>query len=141
MPADLTDLAREIAATGDRWLIPGVGVVDRVTGARFRYVPTERDDDDSTEWPIEGQCEMDWPESDNCWDDLRRRALAAGPDLSDAATALTLLSLVPEHDLLSTELMPGQVRWACATRHGQRIWHSTRTEAIARAVLSALKEG
>ena len=123
MSADLEALSREIAATSDKWVVPGMSCVDQVTGAAWRMTAAM-----AYGWAPDNA--IAYGDLEN--EDSLHRAMAAGPDLTDPVTVNALLE-------------QGQV-WQ---RDG--VWYcwiswvvdsstaATRTEAIARAWISAYK--
>ena len=121
MTPDLKALAARIAAAGARWIVPGVALS---TGDRCVGTATDSYGEEQLVWV--GPSELpSW----NCQAVIN--AIAAGPDLDDAATFGVLLWLMPE-----ATLNPNGRGWVCAIDR-QRLSGDTRAEAIARAWLAA----
>lgn len=123
MSADLDALAREIAATSDAWMVPGVSCKDPVTGAA---------------WRMTAAMAYGWaPDNSIAFGDLENEdslhlALAAGPNLRDSVTVNSLLGTGEAHwDTTKTYWIAtiGKGSAACPTR----------THAICRAWIAAYK--
>lgn len=139
MSPDLEALSREIAATSDAWMVPGVSCVDPVTGIVFRA------NADLTLYPDSEAHSVLW----GAWRDrltdaeaypdgldersvTAKRAMAVGPNLADPVTVNSLLGT-------------GEARWDATKTY----WVATigkgdaacptRTHAICRAWIAAHK--
>ena len=126
---DLNDLSRQIAAKNPQWAQPGMRCVDPETGHGYRHIG-EGDLFDEQE-----TCNVGWRgdgEEPGC-----DRAIANGPDHTDAATLGALLLGLGEDRLLGRAGVAWFVgyfppRWECPA-------YMTRAEAILRAVLASLE--
>ena len=128
------DLSHAIAATGDEWQKPGVRVVDPVTGAAWRRM--------FDSWQADNDAAKEITNSSHLATYSGLRAIAAGPDWQDAATAGVLLGLMPDAvmrrawpDLNAVCQRDG---WAVLVKSGLiREVSQTRNESIARAYLAS----
>lgn len=142
-----TDLSRAMAATGDEWRKHGVQVVDSVTGNRWRRHNESwlRDsvtglDDQWAAGPLEILATAPWL---NDVIELRR-AIAAGPDWQDDATAGVLFGLLIDFDVycvhgvfychLSKGVTVARALFDSRQAFGEG---ATRNEAIARAYVAS----
>lgn len=123
---DLDALSREIAATSDAWIMPGVSCVDPVCGWRFRAVTSGA----NLDWVYEGIREASL---DRAGVFRVKSALLAGPNLRDPVTVNSLLG-----DGGNVQRV-GNGGWVATVAPGDFYWGATRTEAIARAWIAAHK--
>ena len=134
------DLSHAIAATGDEWQKPGVRVVDPVTGIAFRMrAQVYRIAELSADWRRFITDEQ--PDSAPMVFDIQSctdRAIAAGPDWQDDATAGVLLGLMPDARLDVWDNMWTGRSWTCWPEIGKNgVSGKTRNEAIARAYVAS----
>lgn len=132
MTPDLEALSREIAATSDAWMVPGVSCKDPVTGAA---------------WRMTAAMAYGWaPDNAIAFGDLENEdslhlALAAGPNLADPVTVNSLL----EDRQVYANAPTGGIYWLCYAaseppggKHFDRC--PDRTTAICHAWIAAHKE-
>lgn len=140
MTPDLQALSREIAATGDAWVKPGVACVDPLTSTQWRRVNANgspgwvHDTEDGHHAGMVA-CVRDYElgDANDGQAESVTRAIAAGPDLTDAATLGVLLGMMPLHRLLFS---PKQ-GWFCEDNdYPHPVGLTTRAESIARAWLA-----
>lgn len=121
----LKDLAREYAALVPDWAKPGMRCVDPVTGAAWRLLAYE-----AHGWNFDNRRAELLVDGDDP-DDMLIRALAAGPDLEDAATVGGLLGASGQVHL--------RAGWWVANVNGFCAQHQDRAEAIIRACIAQAK--
>ena len=133
----LAVLAKRIAETSDAWFLPGVRIVDPQTGASMRFrawVPPKETKE--LVWVRDNYGETEnhlFFVGDREWYRMIQRGVAAGPDLTDAAT---LGALCPNGQIrLTRDLLLWQ-----AWKEGCKGEGQSREEAIAKAWLKANEE-